>query len=196
MAYDNSTRSLPMTIGLCQLIEELKLQVLLPATRSQIVAGARKTIAADGKVQEQYPENYMPKGLIGNLRFALRYEPVALDVYLALFQTLETHQLEDWIRSEPTSIFARRAWYLYELLVGSRLDIPDLIPSGYIDLLDPEIHITGPRRLIRRQRINDNLLGAPGFSPLVRRTDTLKTFMEKGLAQEARARSEEHTSEL
>jgi hypothetical protein len=176
-----------MTIGLCQLIEELKLQVPLPATRSQIVAGARKTIAADGKVLEQYPKNYMPKGLIGNLRFALRYEPIALDVYLAIFQTLEAHGLEDWIRSEPTSIFARRAWYLYELLMGGWLNIPDLIPSGYIDLLDPEIHLTGPRRLVRRQRINDNLLGSGKYSPLVRRTDALKAHLAKDLAAEASA---------
>jgi hypothetical protein len=187
MVNDNSTHSLPTMIGLCLLVEDFKLQVPLPATRSQIAAGARKTIATDGKVLEQYPKNYMPKGLIGNLRFALRYEPIALDVYLAIFQTLETRQLEDWIRSEPTSIFARRAWYLYELLMGRQLDIPDLIPSGYIDLLDPEIHLTGPRRLVRRQRINDNLLGSGEYSPLVRRTDTLKAYMKKDLAQEASA---------
>jgi Fic family protein len=187
MADDNSTRSFPITIGLRRLVEDLNLQVPLPATRSQIVAGARKKVAADGKVLEQYPKNYMPTGLIGNLRFALRYEPIALDVYLAIFQALETHQLEDWIRSEPTSIFARRAWYLYELLVKRQLDIPDLIPSGYIDLLDPEIHITGPRRLVRRQRINANLLGFGEYSPLVRRTDTLKAYMEKDLAAEASA---------
>jgi Fic family protein len=188
MTDDNSPLQLPSTIGLCRLAEDLQLQIPLPATRSEIIAGARRTaIAVDGRVLEQYPKKYMPKGLMGNLRFALRYEPISLDVYLAVFQTLEVRELEGWIRSEPTSIFARRAWYLYELLIGSRLDIPDLIPSGYIDLLDPEIHITGSRRLIRRQRVNDNLLGAAGFSPLVRRTDILKSFMEKGLAQEARA---------
>ena len=187
MPDDNSTRPLPMTVGLYRLAEDLQLQIPLPATRSEIVAGARKTVAADGKVLEQYPKNYTPKGLIGNLRFALRYEPIALDVYLAIFQTLETHQLEDWIRSEPTSIFARRAWYLYELLIGRQLNIPDVIPSGYINLLDPETHLTGPRRLVRRQRINDNLLGSGTYSPLVRRTDTLKAFMEKALAEEASA---------
>jgi len=105
----------------------------------------------------------------------------------ALFQTLETRQLEDWIRSEPTSIFGRRASYLYELLTGRTLDIPDVIPSGYIDLLDPEIHLTGPRRLVRRQRINHNLLGFGGYSPLVRRTDTLKAYMAEDLAAEASA---------
>jgi Fic family protein len=108
-------------------------------------------------------------------------------VYSAVFHALDTRQLEDWIQSEPTSIFARRAWYLYELLMGLRLNLPDVIPSGYIDLLDPEIHITGSRRLIRRQRVNDNLLGSGGFSPLVRRTSNLKAFIKKGLAQEASA---------
>ena len=187
MSDENSTRPLPRTVGLYRLAEDLQLQLPVPATRSEVVAGARKTIAADGKVLEQYPKNYTPKGLIGNLRFALRYEPIALDVYLAIFQTLETRYLEDWIRSEPTSIFARRAWYLYELLIGQQLNIPDVIPSGYIDLLDPEIHLTGPRRLVRRQRINDNLLGSGAYSPLVRRTDTLKAFMEKALPEEASA---------
>jgi Fic family protein len=187
MADDNSTRRLPISIGLCRLIEDLELQVPQPATRSEIVAGARKTIVRDGRIVEQYPKNYAPVGLLGNLRFALRYEPVALDIYLAIFQAVEVRQLEDWVQSEPTSIFARRAWYLYELLMERRLNISDLIPSGYIDLLDRTIHVTGPRRLIRRQRINDNLLGSRSYSPLVRRTDTLKAFMEKGLAEEASA---------
>jgi Fic family protein len=187
MIDDDSARPFPRTVGLYRLIEELQLQVPPPATRSEIVAGARKTIAADGKILEQYPRNYAPKGQFGDLRFALRYEPIALDAYLTIFQAIDTHQLEEWIRSEPTSIFVRRAWYLYELLTEKQLDVPDVIPSGYIDLLDPEIHFTGARRLVRRQRINDNLLGPGKYSPLVRRTGTLTTYLEKGLAQEARA---------
>lgn len=186
MHDEDSAQTFRMTIGLYRLAEELGLHLPLPSSRSEIVAGARRTIVTDGKTFEQYPKSYTPQGLIGNLRFALRYEPIALDVYLAIFQTIGNRQLEDWIRSEPTSIFTRRVWYLYELLMGKRLDIPDLIPSGYIDLIDPEIHITGPRRLIRRQRINDNLLGFSGYSPLVRRTEPLNSFMEKRLAQEAR----------
>ncbi len=30
-----------------------------------------------------------PKGRFGNLRFVLRYEPIALDVYLAIFQAVD-----------------------------------------------------------------------------------------------------------
>jgi hypothetical protein len=187
MGDENSARFFPRSVGLCGLIEELQLQVPLPATRSEIVAGARKTVAADGRILEQYPRNYAPKEPFGDLRFALRYEPVALDVYLAIFQSVDTHQLEEWIRSEPTGIFTRRAWYLYELLMEKQLDVPDVIPSGYIDLLDPKIHLTGPRRLVRRQRINDNLLGSGKYSPLIRRTDALTSFMDKGLVEEANA---------
>ncbi|WP_420237121.1 Fic family protein [Telmatobacter bradus] len=187
MSDENSARFFPRSVGLCRLIEELQLQVPVPATRSEIVAGARKTVAADGKILEQYPRNYAPKEPFGDLRFALRYEPIALDVYLAIFQSIDTHQLEEWIRSEPTGIFTRRAWYLYELLMEKQLDVPDVIPSGYIDLLDPKIHLTGPRRLVRRQRINDNLLGTGKYSPLVRRTDALTSFMDKGLVEEANA---------
>jgi hypothetical protein len=76
MADDNSTRSFPMTVGLWGLIEELRLQVPQPATRSEIVAGARKTIAADGKILEQYPRNYAPKGLFGNLRLPCAMNPL------------------------------------------------------------------------------------------------------------------------
>jgi hypothetical protein len=188
MADDKSTRNFPiLSIGLHRLIGDYDLQVPLPETRSEIVPGARRTIVSDGNVLERYPKNYMPKAPLGDLRFALRYEPIALDVYRALFQRMDSRELADWIRSEPISIFARRAWYLYELLMGQRLDIPDLIPSGYIDLLDPEIHFTGPRRLVRRQRINDNLLGSAGYSPLVRKTSTLTAFVDKNLAQEASA---------
>ena len=85
MLDDGSTPRLPLTIGLHHLAEYLQLQVILPATRSEIVAGARRTAVIGGKVLEQYPKNYMPLGLIGNLRFALRYEPIALDVYSAIF---------------------------------------------------------------------------------------------------------------
>ncbi|MGC1421570.1 MAG: Fic family protein [Terracidiphilus sp.] len=185
MADEVPAPKYPIKTGLCRLIEDLNLQVPPPATQSEIVAGARRTVAADGKILEQYPKDYAPKGQVGDLRFALRNEPIALDVYAAIFRAIDLHILETWIQSEPTSIFARRAWYLYELLTQRRLNVPDLIPSGYIDLLDPKIHLTGPRRLIRRQRINDNLLGDGRYSPLVRRTEQLQSFMARGLSQEA-----------
>jgi hypothetical protein len=62
MPDDNSTRPLPTAVGLYRLAEDLQLQIPLPATRSEIVAGARKTIAADDNVLEQYPKITRQRG--------------------------------------------------------------------------------------------------------------------------------------
>ena len=176
----------PKAVGIHGLVAGLNLKIPLPTVRSEVVSGARKTIITEATVLEQYPKGYLPVGVIGNLRFAMRYEPLDLSTLSAVFEALEVSELENWIRSAPTGIFARRAWYLYELLMGRRLDIPDIGPATYIDLLDSELHITGAKVQVRRQKINDNLLGNRLYCPLVRRTETLKRFMAEDLAREAR----------
>lgn len=170
-----------------RIIQELGLSVPMPAVRSEAVAGARRTRMSDGIVFEYYPRIYAPENLIGQLKFAMRHEPIDLRVLHAVFQVLEPSLLESWVRAERTGGFARRAWYLYELLTGKQLDIPDVPPTGYVDLLDPVTHIVGPTVRIRRQRLNDNLLGSPNYCPLIRRTDLLQTSMKGDLAAEARS---------
>src|SRR6266481_4284648 len=177
----------PIAVGLHGLLEQLELKVPLPVVRSEVIPGARKTTLSDNKILEQYPKSYLPTGLMGNLRFAMRYEPIDLGVLNAAFSALDIRELEEWIRSEPNGIFARRAWYLYELLTQKTLDVSDVAPSGYVDLLDEDLHVTGSVVRVRRHRLNDNLLGNPFYCPLVRRTETLKTFQNLNLAKEARS---------
>lgn len=174
-------------IGLTRLIRDLGLTVPSPATRSEVIAGARRTRIADGIVVEQYPSVYAPKTLLGHLKFAMRHEPVDLAVLQAAFSALDRKPLENWIRDDHTSVFTRRAWYLYELLTTTTLDIDDVPPTGYVDLLDPKRHVTGATVRARRQRVNDNLLGHAGYCPLIRRTETLQHFMRAGLDKQARS---------
>jgi hypothetical protein len=103
-------------VGLHALIEGLNLRVPAPIVRSEVVAGIRKTHETHASVREQYPASYAPKGIWGNLRFAMRYEPIDLGVLAAFFDVIDRRQLEGWVRGESTGIFARRAWYLFELL--------------------------------------------------------------------------------
>jgi hypothetical protein len=173
--------------GLLRLINELGLAVPLPAMRSEVIAGARRTRIADGVVFEQYPVLYAPKSLVGHLKFAMRHEPVDLAVLHAVFSTLDRQLLENWVRKEHTGVFARRAWYLYELLTGRTLDVEDVPPTGYADLLDAKRHVRGAPFRVRRQRLNDNLLGKAGYCPLIRRTDAVARFMQAGLDKQARA---------
>ena len=176
----------PKAVGPHGLIEEYNLKVPLPIVRSEVISGARRTTVTDGTVLEQYPKGYLPIGVSGNLRFAMRYEPIDLSTLAAVFDALDIGEFENWIRSEPTGIFTRRAWYLFELLTGKTLDIPEIGPASYVDLLDSDLHITAAKVQVRRQRVNDNLLGNRFYCPLVRRTETLKSFMAKDLAKEAR----------
>jgi Fic family protein len=163
------------------------LKVPYPAVRSEVVAGTRKTTVTTTQVFEQYPRIYEPaKGIVGQLRFALRYEPVDLRVYKAAFMQMERSELEQWIQNEPNGIFARRAWYLYELLTGKTLNVPDLESGRYIDLLDEDVHIVGVPTRVRRQRVFDNLLGNKDYCPLIRRTEKLQIDFDKGLAEQAK----------
>jgi len=178
------------SIGLVGIIEDFNLKVPMPAVISKVVRGARKTIVRDdGVITELYPYSYKPEGLIGNLKFAMRYEPIDLGVLNALFKTIDPALLESWVQKEKTSIFVRRAWYLYELLTETKLDVPDVPSTGYVDLLNTDLHIVASslkRKLISRQRINDNLLGDKNYCPLIRRTETLKKAMSEELSEEAK----------
>ena len=47
--------------------------------------------------------------------------------------------------------------------------------------------MTGPVRRVRRQRVNNNLLGDNTYCPLIRRTDALNHAMASGLDLEAKS---------
>lgn len=183
---ENNSRT--MSVGLHALIEQLDLKIRRPFVRSIIAAGTRKTRITASEILEQYPKPYQPaEGLAGNLRFALRYEPVDLGVYHAAFARIPKSDIESWIQSEPNGTFARRAWYLYEYLTGTTLDVEDLTSGPYADLLDTKIHIVGPANRIRRQRVFDNLIGNKQYCPLVRRSEKIEVGIAKKLTERARA---------
>jgi hypothetical protein len=174
-------------IGLMALVEELDLPLRRPTVQSWTRSGARKTIITKDAIKEYYPLVYAPEGFIGNLKFALRYEPIDLSVYDAVFETLDGKILEDWITREPTGAYARRAWFLYEMLTGRLLNVRDVSRTGYINILDPKLHVTGPVRRVPRQRLNNNLLGDSTYCPLIRKTDALNRAMAAGLNLEAKS---------
>jgi hypothetical protein len=183
---DSTPKPGAKAIGLHWLIEELGLAVVRPAVRSEAIRGARKTRITDGTVLEQYPLAYGPTDLFGHLRFAMRYEPIDLNVLAALFEKVDRQALESWIKSEPVGRYARRAWYLYEFLTAETLDVPDVPPTDNVLLLDPSLHITATGIRIRRQRVIDNLLGNRDYCPMVRRTDRLNAIMQQQLGEEAK----------
>lgn len=163
------------------MIDELDLQIPEPVVRSKIVAGARRTEIKDGAVFQFYPKSYLVKGVYEQIKFALRYEPLDLGFYKALFKKIEKDWVTEKIRQAPTGIYARRLWYLYELLTAEKLDLEDVPPTKYVDLVDPKHQLTGSVKKILRQKLNDNLYGTNYFCPLIRRTEKIQQSLNTDL---------------
>lgn len=176
-----TTENFPMETGLLFIIKNLDLNVPLPAVRSKIISGARRTVVEDEIVYEYYPKSYAPQGLYGHIKFALRYEPIDLGVYRALFRKFDAGWFEEQIKTEPTGIYARRLWYLYESLTSRELNLKDVPATRYIDLLDERLQYTSSVRKVSRQKINDNLYGTINYCPLIRRTKKLERLRRTDL---------------
>jgi hypothetical protein len=119
------------------------------------------------------------------LRFALRHEDLDLLILKRLFEAVPQDTVAQFVRSAPTGAPNRRAWFHYEFLTGRVLDIPDAEGVSAIDLLDARAYFTGIKRLSRRHKVRDNLLGTPAFCPVIRRTKALADFSARALGNKA-----------
>ncbi len=76
-----------------------------------------------------------------------------------MFKAAPKTEIEAFITAAPTGVPARRVWFLYELLTGDTLDVPDTPNVAAVDLLDPKAYFTGRPKPSKRHRVRDNLLG-------------------------------------
>jgi hypothetical protein len=121
-----------------------------------------------------------------HLNFAMRYENLDLLVLKRLFVTLPAEAIAQYVLSAPNSVLTRRAWYLYELLTGLTLAVPDAPNVTSVDLLDTEKYFTkSSGTLSRRHKVRDNLLGTSRFCPIIRKTSALMTYVESDLSKSA-----------
>ena len=199
MTVSNSHKPDLRPAGYAALVEDLGIAVLPNWHKSFIASGNTHRIeTTDGMVWETYPSKYWPgDGLGDHLEFALKYDGVNFATLACIFQTADADEIEAYVTSKPTGKYARRIWYLYESITGERLPLDDLKRGNYVDLLEPDGYITtSPARQVRRQRINDNLLGDARFCPTIRRTDTIQRFMDANLRERCREVVAEYPPEL
>ena len=91
------------------------------------------------------------------------------------------------MRNKPTGSYARRIWFLYEWLTGSRLDLPDAKGGRYVPVVDPDQQFATEGENAPRYRVKNNLPGTKDFCPLVFRTRRLEEFIAMDLPGRARA---------
>ena len=185
--------------GYAALLQRYSLDVIPNWHRSLVTtSGIHRIDSMGGVVEEIYPAKYWPGDELGDqLEFALKYDGTNLAILASVFQAVAPEELLAYVESKPTGKYARRLWFLYEFLTGTRLALDDVKQAHYIDLLDPDQYYTvTPARPIRRQRINDNLLGDGRFCPTIRRTDTLRGFEEADLPRRCRKVVSRYSPEL
>jgi len=183
--HDRRLPEVATPVGYAALIDAYRLAVPVPTTLSAI--GTRHRL-----IEQQgwriFGPRYAPDATIeGHLTFALKYEGLDLAVLKRLFLAVGAAEIERLVQAEPTGRYARRIWFLYEWLTGSRLDLPDADAGTYVTALDPSLQWDVPAVNSRRHRVKNNLPGTPEFCPLVFRTAKLEEFVALNLADRARA---------
>lgn len=175
------------SIGYQAIVEQLSLRTLPHYYQSYITQQGRgKTITTDYNQINTYPKTYAlknPSDLLENLEFALKHEGMNFEIIRALFEKVEKDRLVKYIQAQPTGIYSRKIWYLYEFLMEDRLPLPDCQRLKYIDLLNPKLYFTSSGIKSPRHAIHDNLLGNSTFCPFIRRTKTLMNYINLNLDQ-------------
>ncbi|MQQ09633.1 cell filamentation protein Fic [Epibacterium sp. SM1979] len=176
------------TVGQVALLQRFDLRRPAPFVTSTVGPGSRSTRIEAGRRVEHYTRAYDPgETVAGHLRFALRYEPLDMGIIVAVMRAVQPAEIRDWVLAEPNGQYARRAWFFYEWATGGQLDLPDAGVVRYVSALSPEFHITAGPRKSPRHKVEDNLLGGPGFCPTVRRSDAIAAALDRGLAARGRA---------
>lgn len=171
--------------GLAALVHGLNLKA--PVRAASCVSASH---VRGSQRQEQFwrvfDKRYWPGDLTtDHIGFALRHENIDLLVLKRAFEAIDENVLADFIKSAPTGVETRRAWFFYETLTDKKLPLEDAGTVRAVDALDPKSYFTTEGRLSRRHRVRDNLLGAGGYVPVLRRTGKLEEFLNRNLADKA-----------
>jgi hypothetical protein len=126
-----------------------------------------------------FTPRYMPENtLLGHLTFALKYEGIDLGLLKKLFERLEAKEITKLIAKEPTGQYSRKIWFLYEWLMGTQLDLPELKTGNYIDLVDETIQFATKNVIVsKRHRVRNNLPGVKDFCPMIRKTALIEGYI-------------------
>jgi hypothetical protein len=105
-------------------------------------------------------------------------------LFKKLFDAVDTEVIEKLVKKETLGQYCRKIWFLYEWLLKSRLNIPDLKEGNYVPLIDEELQyaisdgVNSPR-----QRIRNNLPGTVDFCPLIFKTKKLNNYISANLSE-------------
>lgn len=172
----------------------LNVYVLTEKSQREVVTIAEKTTVKIPLTRYQVDDNWQD-----NLVFALKYEGVNLEVLKAFFHKVNQTEFVAFVCDKPLSAYSRRAWFLYEWLLGTRLEIEDVKSGNYCPVVDSNLQVALPLKLAsreRRYRIINNLIGVRDFCPLIRLTPEIKRLSAAKLKAEAESLLAQYSPDL
>ena len=169
--------------GYAALIEAYDLKVPLPRILTAI--GQRHKTLEEGGWRLLSPRHAPDPTLEDQLTFALKYEGLDLAVLKRLFVAAGPESLEPIVRSKPTGSYARRLWFLFEWLTGTKLAIPAADAGTYVAVVDTDLQWAIKGEASTRHRVHNNLPGTREFCPMAFRTPKLEAFASMDLAKRA-----------
>ena len=181
-------RELPeegVIVGYAALISHLELAVPIPEITALISDKNKKYEIEGWKVftPKHKPEESIYKQLV----FALKYEGINLLVFKKVFEKLTTEGVLEILRIEPTGMYSRKIWFLYEWLMNEKLDIPDLTIKKAIPLIDEKLQFAIPGISSPRHRIINNLPGTISYCPLIRKSEKLENCISENYSEKKQA---------
>jgi hypothetical protein len=182
--HGRATPEVGTLVGYGAIIDKLNLKVPLPRSLS-LISKKNKRYAV-GEWQVFSPRYESEDTLYGHLVFALKYEGINLLFFKKFFEAVKKSDLEQLVQIEPFGQYSRKIWFLYEWLMQTLLDIPDLKEGNYVSLLD-ELQYAGSTSVNSlRHRIRNNLPGTVNFCPLIFRTDKLEGYIKADLSEKTK----------
>ena len=175
-----------MLVGYGALIDSLHLPVPLP-TKLTLISAKRRHYKTE-KWLVFTPRLQPPDTLYGHLVFAIIYVGINLLFFKKLFEQLGKLINENWVKDEPLSQYGRKIWFLYEWLLQTTLNIPDLKDGNCVPLIDEKLQYCGNKGINSpRQRIRNNLPCTVNFCPLIFKTFKIENYIHENLAEKISA---------
>ncbi|MBU2951418.1 Fic family protein [Tamlana agarivorans] len=176
-------RKLPeegLVVGYAAIIENLDLHAPIPQVIALISDKNKKYEVEGWKVftPKHKPEETLYKQLV----FALKYEGINLLVYKKLFEKLKTAEVLQLLNIEPTGMYSRKIWFLYEWLTNEKLEIPDLTIKKAVPLIDEKMQYAINGKSSPRHRIINNLPGTRDYCPLIFKTKKLENHINANIS--------------
>jgi hypothetical protein len=97
---------------------------------------------------------------------------------------LKKTELEGMIQQEMQGQFSRRIWFLYEWLMETKLNLPDLKTGNLVPVVDEKIQYAIDGVSSPRHKVINNLPGNKDFCPLIRKTEKLEKYIASNIRQE------------